>query len=148
MNVKTDWKITDTIDVKNDYQRIKSNILETYELIIQINPYVTLQTIPDYNAFTDVPHLQMYQAIENNIYNMNQLTFDLPYTKRDFPNFSINNLYIKNWDYNDLNRIESMVYLLYETAYNYIEQNIKYNILTETGYNLLTETGYKIRKEI
>lgn len=148
MDIKTTWQITDKFNFNTDYMRIRANILEIYDLAIQLNSYIILKEMPIYTNYAEFPILKMYQNVEYNVDLINKLTFNLDYTKRDFPDFSLENKRIRPWNYIDLNRIENMTYLLYEIIKNYIEEGQVYAILTEDGYNILTEDGFRILKEI
>lgn len=150
MEFKLDWQPEDYIVYEkdgsyfNEFMRIRNNILEIYDIVVQLNPNIVLQSMPEYTSYADNPHLIMYQSIENNVEILNKDTFNFEYTKKVFPDFSSTVTAIKTWDYNDLNRIENILFNIYETLQQ-IATSV--HILSENNSYITTEDSNQIKTE-
>lgn len=111
---KVDWSASDYIR-SADYNRMVGNLNYLKELAAKVYKPIDLEEMHTING-TQRPYPSQYNAVENNldIINNNTIQLDIGEKKQ----------YISNGhtiDYNELNRLENSMLLLYNTLYWTVE---------------------------
>lgn len=117
MIIKTDWENGAEFDVFNDYNRIKNNINEIYQIAIDVFDEFKIIDINDKNRSTVLqPHV--FTNIEDNLKTIaDNINLDIELPDKTFEENTL------VWDADDLNRIEKNIELIRECL---ISQNKKY----------------------
>ena len=95
---KTDWVATDSINA-TDHNRISGNLNYLNEEL-----HARQSELPDNKSFSDLPYASLWNAIENTLDAINQLSYEFEIGSKQ--EFRANGNYI---DYAELNRIESAI---------------------------------------
>lgn len=129
---KTDWGVTDRFNV-TDYNRIINNLRCLKELSLKLYNAYSIENMGADNTISDFPYATKINRIENNLetINLHTANFDIGSKKT----YAVNGRFI---DYNELNRIERAIKLLYETMVWSI------NALPRLSFKLGGEKGIKI----
>ena len=98
---KTDWVSTDFINAK-DYNRIANNLYYLRNDAKSLYGEIQLIEMETGKKYTDLPFVDIFNAIEQNLARINDATYDLDIGQTK--TFYVNQSYI---DYEELNRIES-----------------------------------------
>lgn len=128
---KTDWVGTDYFNA-TDYNRVKGNLNELKAISLQLyQDYITSDLGAD-KDFTSLLYAEEINNIENFLESININTFPLAIGEKQ--------VYVSNgktMDFNELNRIESAILLLYNT-FRVQKQNLQH-----LSFRLGTERGIK-----
>lgn len=108
---KTDWETNSRFDMR-DYNRIKNNLDYLKELFITLQPAVNWQNMGSDKGYTDYPYADDINRFEDNLDTLNKSFINLEIG--DKKTFYENQPFI---DFNELNRIEKGIQLLYEHLY-------------------------------
>lgn len=123
---KTDWISTDFINT-HDYNRIVGNLYYLKDLIDEVAMYnsVSIDTMEESKVVSDLPYPRLYNVIEQNLEKLNKGTYD--FDIGDTKTFYANQSFI---DYEELNRIESWSFRLYETLLiqKALQRNLKFKL--------------------
>jgi hypothetical protein len=116
---KTDWTADDYINYE-DYNRWIGNLMAIYSLSIRLFPEYTISSLGGDKNFTSMIYASEFNRIENTLETINENTmgFDIGGTKTYYDNGNTP-------DYEELNRIERAMLLLYNTIYYSIEAMAK-----------------------
>lgn len=112
---KTDWVATDRISA-TDYNRIINNLQYLKDLSKKLFSEIEIEDMGTDIDRSYKPYASMFNRIENNLetINENTLNFDIG----DTQSYTSNGRTI---DYNEINRIEQAMLLLYNTIYWSVE---------------------------
>ena len=105
---KTDWARDDYFDIYPDYFRIKNNILEIKKMVEELYGSVDSLQIEDY-GINDNRFADFYNSIERNLDILADAGFRNPAMKKT----AVWENNKSAWDYNDLNRIEGSISMMY-----------------------------------
>lgn len=108
---KTDWETNSRFDMR-DYNRIKNNLDYLKELFITLQPAVHWQNMGSDKGYTDYPYADDINRFEDNLDTLNKSFINLEIG--DKKTFYENQPFI---DFNELNRIEKGIQVLYEHLY-------------------------------
>lgn len=108
---KTDWETNSRFDMR-DYNRIKNNLDYLKELFITLQPAVHWQNMGSDKGYTDYPYADDINRFEDNLDTLNKSFINLGIG--DKKTFYENQPFI---DFNELNRIEKGIQVLYEHLY-------------------------------
>ena len=110
---KTDWTREDYFDLYPDYFRIKNNILELLKLVQELYGSADIIPMEDYgiedNRFSD-----FYNNVERNL----DILADSGFRNPAMPATATWQDNRAAWDYNDLNRIEGSIQMMYRDLYS------------------------------
>lgn len=164
MIIKTDWQNGEEFDIHN-YNRMKNNINETYELVLEMFPQTENVEIED-KDYTSYYFIESLNDVENNLKAMID-AINIPDLFEPTKTFNNNALI---WDASDINRIERTTLLINETLEKLLNQKFRYSgtfysgedwgfgdityvapqkhkILKEDGNKILLENGNYLIKE-
>lgn len=108
---KTDWETSSRFDMR-DYNRIKNNLDYLKELFLTLQPAVHWQNMGTDKDYTDYPYADDINKFEDNLDTLNNSFINLGIG--DKKTFYENQPFI---DFNELNRIEKGIQVLYEHLY-------------------------------
>lgn len=108
---KIDWDISSRFDMK-DYNRIKNNLDYLKELFLTLFPSITWQSMGVDKGYMDYPYADDINKFEDNLDTLNKSFINLGIGDRK--TFYENQPFI---DFNELNRIEKGIQVLYEHLY-------------------------------
>ena len=111
INPKTDWETNSRFDMR-DYNRIKNNLDYLKELFLTLHPSVPWQNMGADKGYTDYPYADDINRFEDNLDTLNKNFINLEIG--DKKTFYENQPFV---DFNELNRIEKGIQVLYEHLY-------------------------------
>lgn len=111
MEVKSNWQNGDAFDLFDDYERIKSNINEVYEVSKLLYPTYNITTLGTYD-YSYIPMANFFNDIVSAVDDI----YDNSYKPSKFKQFT--KVYVGNsfgFDADELNLLELNIYYLYCT---------------------------------
>ena len=122
---KTDWTKDDYFNLTPDYERIKGNVEHLRNMAVQLYKRFYLSPIGNYRI-QDLPYAEFLNTIEKNVDLLAEYSFRDPDTK-PMATWE-DNEFIWNWQ--DLNRIEGNLQLLYRdlTAEMLAKQSMSFTL--------------------
>ncbi len=105
---KTDWNINDRFNAE-DFNRIKNNLIHLKNLSIMVYEGFEIQHISEDKTVSDYFYADEINTIEDNLKTINENTLNK--NSGEYPMYYDNG---NTMDFNELNRIESLIMLLHE----------------------------------